>query len=227
MTGADVLRVAARQIGVCEQPAGSNNVPYNTWYYGHPVHGPEYPWCMTFVQWVYTQAGGVLPFLTASCGSLLRWYRDHQPDCIKPEPVPGCIVIFDLPGTSSTTDHTGLFVALEDGMIKTIDGNTGSGNDANGGCVQQRKRKVSEVKPVYIVPRELKEEKRMDRYDNMAEIRAAAPWAVDTVTKLIECGALTGTTGWYDEDGMPTGLDLSEDMLRVFVVSDRAGAYGE
>lgn len=73
----------------------------------------------------------------------------------------------------------------------------------------------------------LTQEARKDvkRYDNMAEIRAAAPWAVPTVEKLIQRGALTGTTGWYDEDGNPTGLDLSEDMIRAFVVSDRAGAY--
>ena len=80
--------------------------------------------------------------------------------------------------------------------------------------------------PVYIVPRELHEDRRRERYDTMTEIEAAAPWAVPTVKKLIRLGALTGKSGWYDADGYPTGLDLSEDMLRVFVVSDRAGAYG-
>ena len=40
----------------------------------------------------------------------------------------------------------------------------------------------------------------------------------------IHAGALTGTSGWYDGDGYPTGLDLSEDMIRVFVILDRAGA---
>ena len=59
----------------------------------------------------------------------------------------------------------------------------------------------------------------------MGEIEAALPWAVPTIQKLIEMGALNGKSGWYDGDGWPTGLDLSEDMIRAFVVSDRAGAY--
>ncbi len=69
------------------------------------------------------------------------------------------------------------------------------------------------------------EEDHMERYDNMAEIKASLPWAVPTIDKLIRAGALTGTSGWYDGDGYPTGLDLSEDMIRTFVICDRAGAF--
>lgn len=221
-TSADILRTAAREIGTYEDPAGSNNVRYNTWYYGQPVSGSQYAWCMVFVQWVYAQSGSALPFRTASCGSLLRWYRDSQPECIVDKPVPGCIVIFDFPSTGSTTDHTGIFVRIEGDRIITIDGNT---DEDHGGGVQQRQRKLSDCNPTYIVPRELREDHRAERYDNMTEIEASLPWAVPTIQKLIECGALTGKSGWYDGDGWPTGLDLSEDMIRAFVVSDRAGAY--
>lgn len=217
-TGADVLRVAAREIGYREQPG--KRTKYGEWY---GLQGE--PWCMEFVQWVYHEAGADLPFRTASCGSLLRWYTEQQPDCIREKPVPGCVVIFDLPGTQSTTDHTGIFVRLADGKITTIDGNTSNENEGNGGWVQQRTRRVADVKPVYIVPRELQEEPDMKRYDNMSEIRIAAPWAAPTVEKLCRAGALNGKTGWYDGDGYPTGLDLSEDMLRVLVISDNAGAY--
>ena len=220
-TGAEILRLAAREIGAYEDPPGSNNVRYNTWYYGHPVKGPEYPWCMVFVQWVYSQSGSPLPYRTASCGSLLRWYRTNQPECVTDKPVPGCIVIFDFPSTGSTTDHTGLYVRREGDKIVTIEGNT---DEEHGGGVQQRQRKLADCNPVYIVPRELREERSRERYDTMTEIEAAAPWAVPTIKKLIEMGALTGKSGWYDENGYPTGLDLTEDMLRVFVVMDRAGA---
>ena len=41
-------------------------------------------------------------------------------------------------------------------------------------------------------------------------------WAKDTVQKMLDKGLLNG-------DGQ--GLDLSRDMLRLFVVSDRAGLY--
>lgn len=223
-TGAEILRLAAREIGTYEDPAGSNNVRYNTWYYGHPVHGNDYPWCMVFVQWVYAQAGSALPYRTASCGSLLRWYRANQPECVTDKPTPGCIVIFNFPNSGSDTDHTGLFVRQEGDKITTIEGNT---DEAHGGGVQQRQRKLADCNPTYIVPQELREDTHRERYDNLTEIAAAAPWAVPTVTRLIEAGALTGKSGRYDENGYPTGLDLTEDMLRVFVVSDRMGAYGK
>ena len=108
--------------------------------------------------------------------------------------------------------------------IVTIEGNT---DEAHGGGVQQRRRKLSDfaTPPVYIVPRELHEDMRLARYDTMTEIKAAFPWAVPTIDKLIRAGALTGTSGWYDGDGYPTGLDLSEDMIRTLVICDRAGAF--
>ena len=40
-----------------ENPKGSNNVKYNTWYYGHPVSGEDYPWCAVFVSWCAEQCG--------------------------------------------------------------------------------------------------------------------------------------------------------------------------
>ncbi len=213
MTGDDVLRVAAREIGYREEPG--KRTKYGEWY------GLQDKWCMMFVQWCYHEAGADLPCRTARCGTLLRWYREHQPECVTERPTPGCIVIFNFPGGSST-DHTGLFVKLDGDRIATIDGNTGNESEGNGGWVQQKSRALSYANPTYIVPRELKEEMHMEqRYDNLTEIAAAAPWAVSTVKKLIEAGALTGKTGWYDEDGCPTGLDLSEDMLRVLVVMVR------
>ena len=54
------------------------------------------------------------------------------------------------------------------------------------------------------------------RYQTIEEIRKDAPWALDTVNKLIERKALGGNGA---------GLDLSEDMLRGFVINDRMGLY--
>ena len=72
MTGAELAALAATQIGVREDPPGSNRVKFNTWYYGREVSGDSYPWCMVFVQWVFAQAGVSLPLRTASCGALMR-----------------------------------------------------------------------------------------------------------------------------------------------------------
>lgn len=219
-TGKDVLQVAISQIGIKESPANSNRVKYNTWYYGKEVSGSAYPWCMAFVQWCYQRAGVTLPFKTASCGALLRWYRTNAPECIVKDPQPGDIVIFDFPG-GADTDHTGLLESVAANTVTTIDGNTGTTSDANGGAVMRRTRDKSAVK-AYIRPQELEDD--MPRFNTIAEIKGAAPWAVDTVRKLINKKALTGS-GKKDAEGLPADMDLSLDMLRALVINDRMGLY--
>lgn len=53
VTAKMVVATAVSQVGIKESPRNSNNVKYNTWFYGHPVHGNKYPWCMTFVEWLF------------------------------------------------------------------------------------------------------------------------------------------------------------------------------
>lgn len=57
-TAAELLRIASAQVGVKESPANSNNVKYNTWYYGHAVSGSAYPWCAVFVCWCFAVLAG-------------------------------------------------------------------------------------------------------------------------------------------------------------------------
>ena len=216
MTRAErVLEIARSQLGVTEAPAGTNRVKYNDWYYGKAVSGSAYPWCMAFVQWCCNEAGAALPFRTASCSALLRWYREHEPQCVVATPKAGDIVIFDLPG-GAAIDHTGFYERAQGDTIVTIDGNTGTDNDANGGAVMRRTRSRAYA-AAYIRPRGWEEEEEdMKRYQTIEEIERSAPWAAETVRKLTERGALRG-------NGM--GLDLSEDMLRAFVINDRMGLY--
>ena len=232
-----LLALAARMIGYHEE-ADKRNL-FGAWY-AVEVSSPGMnglPWCMMFVQWCYAKTGIPLPYRTASCGELLRWYRKNQPECVAQEPVPGCIVIFDFPG-GAATDHTGLFVSKTKDSITTIDGNTSGTNQSNGGWVQQKTRRLSYARPTYIVPRELvghnvsgvsgadktadkaaeedEEMQKEKRYDTVDDIKKECPWAVDTVSKLMGKGYLNG-------DG--TGLNLTRDMLRMFVINDRAGLY--
>lgn len=221
-TGEQILAVAARELGY--QEGKNKDSKYGAWYGMNHVD-----WCMIFVQWVYHQAGADLPYKTASCGALLRWYQANQPECVVKEPVPGCVIIYDWPGTAYSTDHTGLFVSKTGTSITSIDGNTSGANDSSGGYVQQRTRPLSYANPVYIVPRELKtggeEDEDVKRYNTMEEIAQGAPWAVETVEKLIEGGIIKGS-GQTDARGNPADMDLSEDMIRVLVWNDRAGLYG-
>ena len=141
-TRAAVLQIAAWQIGVLESPAGSNRVKYNTAYYGREVSGKAYPWCMAFVWWVFQEAGFHL-FKTASCSAFVGQYKAKSPgQIVRANYRPGDIVFFDFSGKNAKTEHVGIVESVAaDGTLTTIEGNTGTGNDANGGAVMRRKRK--------------------------------------------------------------------------------------
>ena len=47
-----LLAIASAEIGITEYPPNSNNVKYNTWFYGKPVQGKKYPWCCTFISYI-------------------------------------------------------------------------------------------------------------------------------------------------------------------------------
>lgn len=68
------------------------------------------------------------------------------------------------------------------------------------------------------------EEDNMIRYNTIKEISDFAPWAVETIGKLIERGVIRGG-GLRDTQGRPADMDLSVDMLRLLVWHDRAGLY--
>ena len=67
---------------------------------------------------------------------------------------------------------------------------------------------------------EEKEETEM-RYNKISEM---PEWARPTIEKMIGKGIIGGG-GVKDENGNPADLDLSHDMIRVFVSNDRAGLY--
>jgi len=164
-----VLGVACRELCVAESPPNSNNVKYNTWFYGHAVSGAAYPWCMAFVQWCFDRAGLRLPYLTASCDGLLGWYQRNRPQSVYKTPQPGDVVIYNF-------GHTGIVEAVGDGTVTAIEGNTSpgaAGSQSNGGMVCRRTRSTSLVK-AYIRP-DYEEEKRMDNTPGISQ--EAVDWA--------------------------------------------------
>ncbi len=206
-----LLELARRQLGVKEDPPGSNKVKYNTWYYGREVSGAAYPWCMVFVQWVFDRASVKLPTRTASCGALMR--AAQAAGCwVTKGYRPGDVVIYDFPG-GAATDHCGIVEAVDDSRVSAIEGNTSSSNDADGGAVERRTRRLSliagAVRPTFD------EEVEEMRYNTVAE---CPDWARETVQKLIDKGYLGG-------DGQ--SLDLSRDMVRILVIQDRAGSFDQ
>ena len=139
-TRAAVLRIAGWQEGVVEMPSGSNKVKYNDAYYGRAVSGKAYAWCMVFVWWVFREAGFNL-WKTASCTAFVNRYRVYAPkQIVTGDYKPGDIVFFDFSGKRKKTEHCGIVTAVDGGSVLTVEGNTGTGNDANGGAVMRRVR---------------------------------------------------------------------------------------
>ena len=223
MTGRDVALLAATQVGISESPPGSNNVRYNTWYYGREVSGGGYPWCMVFVQWVFNRAGVPLPARTASCGALMR-AAQMSGEWVTEDYRPGDVLIYDFPG-GAATDHCGIVETVTDSGVVAIEGNTGSGSDADGGQVQRRSRAFSLIVGA-VRARDLMEEVTAEMEERFNTVAGCPSWAQSTVDKLVALGYLTGNSGKVDDQGRPADLDLSRDMLRILVICDRAGVFG-
>ena len=192
MSAGQVLKIARAELGVREQPAGSNQVKYNSWYYGKEVSGSAYPWCMVFVQWVFAQAGEPIGYKTASCTLLMNWAK-QQGRWLTSDYRPGDVLIFDF-GGDGQPDHTGILEEIRKDVLICIEGNTSTSSDDNGGAVMRRMRAPGQVLGAY-----------RPAYQDGAENKPA-PWAAEAVRWALETGLMQG-----DGSG---NLMLQEAMTR-------------
>lgn len=139
-TAQQILDLAESQVGITEYPPDSNNVIYNTAYYGHEVSGSSYPWCCAFVWWCFAQFTPCLVKKTASCQDLAQWFKDNGKWGSTPHP--GDVVFFKFNTNTRWTNHVGIVKEVLDSGVKiiSIEGNTSVGNDSNGGAVMERTR---------------------------------------------------------------------------------------
>ena len=133
----NLLAKAKSQIGIAENPSGSNKVKYNTAYYGREVSGDEYPWCCAFIWWLFSECKAS-PFYyggkkTASCTTLMNYYKKQGQ--FSKTPQVGCLVFYNW-GKGTSAKHIGIVTEIGSGYIKAIEGNTAVGNDSNGGKVK-------------------------------------------------------------------------------------------
>lgn len=217
MTAERILDLARNQLGVKEQPAGSNRVKYNTAYYGRDVSGSGYPWCCSFVWWLFQQTGAEKLFYgggrTAYCPALLSY---HKKQAVYEDYRPGDVIFFNFAG-KSTAAHVGICEAWDGTSITTIDGNTGTGNEANGGAVMRRTRNkkyiVGAYRPAYV-----EEEMTQLQFDNfMADWlarqseRPESPWG-----KMPEAKRLGITDG-----SRPQSFATREEVATMIVSATR------
>lgn len=209
-TVSELLRIAQQELGNTESPAGSNRTKYGKW-----MGLDGQPWCMSFVQWCFSQVGVALPKRTGSCGDLMRaaqaagcWVaRDFQP---------GDVVIYDFSGKQKTTQHCGIVeIPLPDYGVQAIEGNTsqGGGSQDNGGMVCRKNRAGKYI--IGAVRPDFDPEKKEDEMPIYKTINDVPGWYRPAVQKAVDKGALNGTGG--------KDINVSEDLCRVLTVLDRLG----
>ena len=125
--GADdqIVAVALSQLG------NVGGEPYWSWY----GFGSRVEWCACFVSWYADQCGyietGVIPKY-AGCVNGVNWFKDRGQWADNDiEPAPGMIIFFDWDNKGSSgpqdgeSDHTGIVERVEDGIVYTVEGNSG------------------------------------------------------------------------------------------------------
>jgi hypothetical protein len=145
----DTLIATARSfLGAKESPKNSNNVIFNTHYYGRAVSGGEFPWCAAFVWDVFRIAGLSALFYgggkTASCTDILNYARRNSQFVEPKELQRGDVVLYKFATNKNPANHVGI---VEDvgGTLKTLEGNTSLTSDDNGGAVMARERTLAWV----------------------------------------------------------------------------------
>jgi hypothetical protein len=110
------------------------------------------PWCAIFASYAYDVGAGVVlcrgwsgagvaPRGVAYVPTLAAWLK--ATGRVIDDPRPGDLVVFDWDG--GEPDHVGLVVRPTAEGVDTVEGNTGLGNDADGGEVMRRARPLEHV----------------------------------------------------------------------------------
>lgn len=134
-----VIDIARSQLGVSEQPHGSNKGPEVDQYLACVgIHSPA-AWCAAFVVWTHLQAGVTN---IARTGGVLDLYNKSPENRVK-NPEPGDVVIFDYGGGKG---HTGIVEAVSGDTLTTIEGNTNDDGSREGYEVARRQRSASKAK---------------------------------------------------------------------------------
>jgi hypothetical protein len=105
-----------------QSPLGSNNVKYNTWFYGHPVHGDQFMWCAVYQSWVASSAK--IPTSIIPKNAAVRGMRDffQAKGRIFQTPRVGDLVL--MISADESRRHIGFVdLLLPDGRFESIEGN--------------------------------------------------------------------------------------------------------
>ena len=119
----EIVAVAISQLG------NIGGEPYWAWY----GFGSRVDWCACFVSWCANECGylerGVIPKF-ASCAVGIQWFQTRgQWQDGDYEPRPGDLIFFDWNdkgmGQDGIPDHVGIVQKMENGIVYTVEGNSG------------------------------------------------------------------------------------------------------
>lgn len=139
-----VLAAADSQLGVREEPLGSNSGPEVNAYLRSVGLGPGQPWCAAFVYWCIREASNTVgaswvPWIASGdCWALDAW--SAKSGIIHYSPQPGDVF---LVGARPQPYHTGIVVEVDGSRFYTIEGNTNPDGGSEGYGVFARNRSVS------------------------------------------------------------------------------------
>lgn len=191
-TAKAVMETAQNCLGTKEYPPGSNNVVYNSDYYGHAVSGDDFPWCCVFVWDVFRMANASDLFYgggkTAYCPTYESWALSKGLSVGKGNGRYGDVATMDF--GKGRASHIGLILAkLSDGTYQTIEGNTSVTSDDNGGAVMVRVRPQSVIRYIF----------RPQYSEGYLSIGDAGPDVAEMQKMLnavgFNCGAVDGSFG--------------------------------
>ena len=135
-TVARLIQVAAAEVGYIEKPE-------NLTKYGEFMKADGLPWCGSFVNWCFSQAGIKLPSMVATAIGAHRLKEVGRFHTEKPEV--GDIAFMDFPHDGvDRISHVGIVASVHLNSVTTIEGNTGGDNkdQRNGGMVLVKERKL-------------------------------------------------------------------------------------
>ena len=211
MSLTSVISLARGELGVTENPAGSNLTKYGFWY---GVDGV--PWCVIFLCWVFEQAGERMAFFgggkTASCSILLRWYREQGLTVPVEDVQAGDIVILNFHGKQEP-EHCGLVIPAWPGdgdWVRTIEGNTtdSTGSQSNGGKVCEKLRIPKHIVAVCRPQYQPEEPAPVDDI--------TGHWAEESIRWCMEHGLMKGyPDGSFKPDKGVTRAEIATILKRL------------
>jgi hypothetical protein len=140
-TNAKVIEVAIAEIGTVEE--GDNLTKY-----GEFTKANGLPWCGSFCNWVFNQAGVKVHSLVSTAQGAHKFKETNRWSLI---PQLGSLAFMDFPHDGvDRISHIGIVIGLlQNNQVQLIEGNTsGTGDQRNGGMVMVKVRNYGKDKEV-------------------------------------------------------------------------------